>query len=127
MQDNLSPAIHDVRPFIGSQDFDLSRDFYKALGWVNTYDSDDLRVMTLGAHSFYLQNYYQKEWCDNTMLHVSVPNVDEWFAFARTAFENSRLHECGRISEKPKTEGYGRVFHVWDPSGVLIHFAQFSD
>lgn len=98
MQDHSSPAVHDVRPFVGSRDFDLSRDFYIALGWNVTYDSDDLRVMRLGAQSFYLQNYYQKQWCENAMLHVSVPNVDEWSAFVTKAFKINRLHEHGRIS-----------------------------
>ena len=127
MQDHSSPAVHDVRPFVGSRDFDLSRDFYVALGWDVTYDSDDLRVMQLGMHSFYLQKYYQKEWCENTMLHVSVPDLDEWFAFVTKAFDVNRLHEYGRISGEPKKESYGRVFHVWDPGGALIHFAQFAD
>ena len=127
MQNHATPEVHDVRPFIGSQDFDLSRDFYVALGWEVAYDSSDLRLMRLGLHSFYLQPYYQKEWCDNTMLHVSVPDVDEWFAFVTDVFDKNRLHECGRLSEKLKVEHYGRVFHVWDPNGVLIHFAQFND
>ena len=127
MQNNSPPAVHEIRPFIGSNNFDLSRDFYVALGWEVGYESDELRVMRLGDHSFYLQNYYQKEWCDNTMLHVSVPNVDEWFAFVTKAFDINQLHDCGRISGEPKQESYGRVFHVLDPGGVLVHFAQFSD
>ena len=127
MQNHLTPAVYDIRPFVGSKDFDLSRDFYAALGWEVTYDSNDLRVMRLDTHSFYLQNYYQKQWCENTMLHVSVLNVDEWFAFVTKAFDIHRLHDHGRISGEPKTESYGRVFHAWDPGGALIHFAQFAD
>lgn len=40
---------------------------------------------------------------------------------------SDRLHECGRVSGEPKEAGYGRVFHVWDPGGALIHFAQFAE
>ena len=127
MKDQNSLIVHDVRPFIGSENFDLSRDFYLALGWELTYDAEDLRVMRLGSHSFYLQNYYQKEWCDNTMLHVSVADVERWFSFVTEVFNTNKLYACGRISEAPKQEHYGRVFHVWDPAGVLIHFAQFKD
>ncbi len=121
------PAIADVRPFVGSQDFDLSRDFYLALGWQLAYDSESLRLLSLGSNSFYLQNYYQKEWCDNTMLHISVPDVDTWYEFVSTSFNINKLHEHGRISGQPKDAGYGRVFHVWDPAGVLLHFAQFHE
>lgn len=73
--------VRDVRTFIGAKDFDASRDFYLALGWTQTYDADDLRVLQLGGHRFYLQNYYQKDWCENTMLHISVDDVEAWFAF----------------------------------------------
>lgn len=127
MKNQKTPDIDDVRPFIGSQNFDQSRDFYVALGWEVTYDADDLRVMRLGAHSFYLQKYYQKEWCENSMLHVSVPDVDQWYEFVSNAFNKHQLHKHSRISGEPKNEGYGRVFYVWDPSGALIHFAQFID
>jgi len=121
------PPIQDVRAFIGSRDFDLSRDFYIALGWQMTYDSESIRVMSLGSKHFYLQKYYHKEWCENTMLHISVPDVDEWYAFASESFTTHQLHEHGRISDEPKDEGYGRVFHIWDPAGVLLHVAQFYD
>lgn len=120
-----SLEIHDIRPFIGSKDFDLSRDFYLALGWEVTYDSPDLRVLQLGNHSFYLQKYYNKAWCNNTMLHVSVLNVDSWFERISSLFRNSDLDKIGRFSEKIENRDYGRTFFVWDPAGVLIHFTQF--
>ena len=44
--------VRDVRTFIGAKDFDASRDFYLALGWRQTYDADDLRVLQLGDHRF---------------------------------------------------------------------------
>lgn len=127
MPNLTTPPVQDVRPFIGSKDFDLSRDFYLALGWQLGYDSETIRVLSLGTHSFYLQKYFQKEWCENTMLHVSVPDVDEWYDFVSAVFEQNALHKCGRISGAPKQEHYGRVFHVWDPGGALIHFAQFDE
>ena len=116
----------DVRPFIGAKDFDESRDFYVALGWRVTYESDDLRVLRLGDHSFYLQRYYQKDWCDNTMLHVSVRDVQSWFERTRSIFEGQSLPASARMSDSIRDEGYAMVFHVWDPAGVLVHFAQFS-
>lgn len=119
--------IHDVRPFIGSKDFDQSRDFYQALGWSVGYDSEDLRVMTLGTHSFYLQKYYHKSWCNNTMLHVSVFDVDAWYEKVSIAFETHKLHKKGRLGETIEDRDYGRTFFVWDPAGVLVHFTQFHD
>lgn len=118
-------TISDVRPFVGSRDFDASRDFYVALGWKLEYDSDSLRVLNLAERRFYLQNYYQKQWCENTMLHVSVECVDDWYSVICKVFEETSFSGDARISGPPQDEVYARVFHVWDPAGVLLHFAQF--
>ena len=118
--------VNDVRPFVGAKDFDGSRDFYVALGWKVTFNSDDLRVLELGNHRFYLQKYFNRTWCENTMLHISVDDVDAWYEFAERSFASNRFAGEARLSGKPKDEGYARVFHIWDPSGVLLHIAQFS-
>lgn len=120
-------TVGDVRSFVGASDFDASRDFYLALGWKLEYDSDSLRVMCLGERRFYLQDYYQKQWCENTMLHVSVACVDDWYDFVSKVFEENSFGGGARINGPPKQEHYGRVFHVLDPAGVLLHFAQFND
>ena len=119
--------VSDIRPFIGCKDYDTSRDFYVALGWVVAYDSEHIRLLELGGHCFYLQNYYQKEWCDNNMLHISVESVDDWFAYVKGVFSKTRFSKPARYSNTIKDEGYGRVFHVWDPGGALLHIAQFHE
>lgn len=68
----MSLAATDVKPFVGSKDFALSRDFYVAMGWSLNFDAGDLAELQLGDHRFYLQKYYQRQWCDNTMLHITV-------------------------------------------------------
>jgi len=118
--------VHDVRPFVGSKDFDASRDFYVSLGWKVTYDSADLRVLELADHRFYLQKYYNRQWCDNSMLHISVVDVDAWHEFAKRQFADNSFGGNARLSDAVKDEGYARVFHAWDPAGVLLHFAEFS-
>lgn len=123
---NTGLGVSDIRPFIGAEDFNASRDFYVALGWCVTHESDDLCVLELADHRFYLQKYYNKEWCNNTMLHVSVHDVDAWFDFVKEVFASHTLSSESRVSDGIKDEGYARVFHVWDPSGVLLHFAQLN-
>jgi len=118
-------TVSDIRPFVGSTDYDASRDFYVALGWTVTYDSEHIRLLELQGHCFYLQNYYQKEWCDNNMLHISVNSVDDWLAHVKTVFSENQFSKPARFGDVIKDEGYGRVFHIWDPVGVLLHIAQF--
>ncbi len=117
-------SVLDVKPFIGAKDFDASRRFYTALGWRVTYDSVDLLVLDLQGRQFYLQRYYDKAWCHNTMLHVDVENVDDWFTFVSGVFDEHGFDGEARMDGSLQDAGYARKFHVWDPSGVLLHFAQ---
>ncbi len=119
--------ISDFKTFVGAIDFDASRDFYVALGWEVTYDSPELRVMELqGGNRFYLQKYYVQQWCENSMLHLAVESVGDWFEFVSGVFEENTFQGQARISGPPKDEGYAVTFHIWDPAGVLIHVAQFK-
>ena len=120
----LNLNVTDIKPFIGARDFDQSLAFYVTLGWRLIYDSNDLRVLELADHRFYLQRYYDKTWCDNTMLHLFVESIDDWFEFVETAFRTHDFLGDARHDDAIGDEGYARTFHVWDPSGVLIHFAE---
>ena len=121
----LDLCVTDVRPFIGAKDFDISRAFYEALGWTTDYLDDQLALMTNGAHCFYLQRYYQKDWLENTMLHLTV--VDAAACHAQiAAVLASGAYGDARVAP-PKHEDYGaRVTYVWDPAGVLLHLAEWD-
>ena len=53
--------IKTIRTFVPAKDYELSRDFYKKIGFEETYYSETLAVFKIGEFSFYLQNYYQKK------------------------------------------------------------------
>ncbi len=118
-----APGASDIKPFIGSRDFVVSRDFYLALGWRLNFDTGDLAELELGDCRFYLQKYYQKQWCENSMLHITVENADAWYQHVRAVLE-ARSYGAARV-KPPKEESYGAVVtYVWDPAGILLHFAQ---
>ena len=122
------PIVNDVKVFVPAKDFDESLRFYKALGWQQNWLADDrsLAVLELSGHRFYLQNYYHKEWADNFMFHITVADANAWWEHAAAViaagdYKNARFRQ-------PKEEPYGAlVTYVWDPSGVLLHFAQFLE
>ena len=119
----MSLAATDVKPFVGSKDFALSRDFYVAMGWSLNFDAGDLAELQLGDHRFYLQKNYQRQWCDNTMLHITVNDANAWYARAESVI-TSRNFRAAKV-RSPSMQSYGAlVTFVWDPSGVLLHFAQ---
>lgn len=117
------PTASDVKPFVGSKDFETSKDFYGALGWRVNWEVGGLAELELGGCRFYLQRYYQKEWCENTMLYVTVDDAEAWYEHVKAVLTE---HSFGAARVKPPEEqDYGAlVTFVWDPAGVLLHFAQ---
>lgn len=117
------PAASDIKPFVGSRDFEESRDFYLALGWQLNWEQEDLAELELGGCRFYLQRYYQRQWCENSMLHVTVEDAEGWYRHVTKVLEQ-RSYGAARV-KPPREESYGSlVTYVWDPVGVLLHLAQ---
>jgi hypothetical protein len=113
----------DIKTFIGSRGYDVSRDFYVAMGWKINFDAGDLAELELGNCRFYLQDYYQRHWCENSMLHITVDDAESWHSHAQDVLA-SRSYGAARV-KTPEMQDYGAlVTHVWDPVGVLLHFAQ---
>jgi len=109
--------VKDIKTFIGAKDYHKSKDFYTALGWKLNFETEQLSELELGGIRFYLQNYYEKTWCVNSMLHIVVEDVRAWYEKINAVLEK---HPFGtaRISP-PKEQDYGAlVSFVWDPSGV---------
>jgi catechol 2,3-dioxygenase-like lactoylglutathione lyase family enzyme len=116
-------GVSALRPFLPAKDFETSRRFYAALGFREEPLGDKLVELHLGPHSFLLQDYYVARWADNAMMHVLVDDLDAWW----TRIDSLNLP--GRFGvaapRAPKAEPWGlRVAYVFDPSGVLWHFAE---
>ncbi len=117
--------VNDVRAFLPSRDFAVSKDFYTSLGWAITWSDENMALLENAGQRFYLQNYYAKEWADNCMLHVSVEDAESCFEQVTQLIETGRFP--GTRVSKPKQEPYGAlVAYVWDPCGVLLHLAQWT-
>ena len=122
----MNLQVNDIKVFVPAKVFERSLAFYKALSWQQKWLADDksLAVLELNGSRFYLQNYYQKDWANNFMLHIAVEDAHAWWQHVTSILANGNFKPA-RVS-KPKDEGYAIVTHVWDPSGVLLHFAQFT-
>jgi predicted lactoylglutathione lyase len=117
--------VTDVRPFVPSKDFELSKEFYAALGWSVKPLDDSLALLENGDHRFYLQRYYLKEFAENMMLHVTVADARACAKQIQELLASGRFPGA-RVSQ-PKQEPYGAlVTYVWDPAGVLLHLAQWT-
>lgn len=123
MTDESPPTALDVRTFVGSREFEVSRDFYVALGWRLNFETPGLAELELAGQRFYLQRFYAKDWCENSMLHVTVEDATAWFRHAEAVIGAGQFG--GARVQEPALQDYGAlVTFVWDPAGVLLHFAQ---
>ena len=112
-----------IRPFIGAKDYEVSRSFYRDLGFAETVLTTHMSVFKTGGIAFYLQNGYVKDWVDNTMIFLEVDDVarfwNELLALDLPAkYPNVRLTPI-RVND------WGRECFVHDPSGILWHFGEF--
>ena len=70
--------IKSIRPFIGSKDYNLSRQFYLDFGFEEMIKiSYKMSYFKSGDFGFYLQDSYVKDWVNNSMIFLEVENVEE--------------------------------------------------
>ena len=113
-----------IRPFIGAKDFELSRNFYRDLGFEEVTLTPKMSLFKTAQLGFYLQDAYVQDWIDNTMTFMEVENVkrfwDELLALNLTAkYKDVKLTPI-------RVDHWGSECFVHDPSGILWHFGEFS-
>jgi catechol 2,3-dioxygenase-like lactoylglutathione lyase family enzyme len=119
----LAAGIVALRPFLPAKDFQISKNFYTDLGFEVVPLGDKLASVSIGRFAFLLQDYFVQDWADNFVMHMQVTNLDRWWeAVSRLGLE-ARYQV--RAPRPPKLEPWGlRVAYLFDPAGVLWHFAE---
>lgn len=112
-----------LRPFIGAKDFEISRSFYRDLGFEEVVLSVDMSVFKTGQLAFYLQKAYVKDWIDNTMLFLEVDDVARYWN-ELLALDLPSKYGGVRLTAI-RVEQWGRECFLHDPSGILWHFGEF--
>lgn len=113
-----------IRPFIGASDYELSRNFYKDLGFQERVLSKDMSYFWTDGLGFYLQDAYVKDWVDNSMIFLEVDDVgrhwNELLALdLPSKYKNVKLTPIRDLD-------WGRECFLHDPSGILWHFGEFN-
>jgi hypothetical protein len=115
-------ATVEIKAFVPSKDFDLSKRFYRDLGFEIAWSSDDLAYLRHGNSSFLLQNFYTKEHADNFMMHLLVEDVDAWWSHVQTQELVAKYH----VTTEPPADRPWKIrdFVLTDPPGVLWRIGQ---
>jgi len=112
----------EIKAFVPSRDFALSKQFYQDLGFELAWSSDDLAYLRRGDSSFLLQKFYVKEHADNFMMHLLVEDVDAWWDHVKAQGLSAKY---GVMAEAPSDKPWGiRDFVITDPTGVLWRIGQ---
>jgi hypothetical protein len=122
---HLIPGIRSFRPFLPAKEFKTSLRFYEAIGFEAYRLGGALAELSLGAHAFLLQGHYVKEWAENTVMHVLVNDVHEWWQHISSLDLPNQFGVSPPAP--PRVEPWGlTVVYVFDPTGVLWHFAEVT-
>ena len=112
-----------IRPFIGAKNFEVSRRFYRDLGFEEIVLGPEFSVFKTNGLAFYLQDAYVKDWIDNTMVFMEVEDVGRFWD-ELVALDLASRYKGVRV-EPIRTLDWGRECFVHDPSGILWHVGEF--
>jgi hypothetical protein len=114
-----------IRPFIGAKDFEVSRNFYRDLGFEERVLFPNMSYFKSDAFGFYLQDAYVKDWIDNTMVFMEVDDVGRFWKELTALNLASKYDDVKLIPVR--VFDWGRECYLHDPSGILWHFGEFSN
>lgn len=112
----------ELKAFIPSKDFNVSKQFYSDLGFIKASDQDGVAYFHSGHCSFLLQDFYSQSLAENLMMHLLVEDIASWH---KQILNSGVADKYGVTVSKVTKQSWGMLdFVVHDPSGVLWRFAQ---
>jgi len=112
-----------IQPFVPARDFEVSKQFYLALGFEMRFEDASVCGFNHPSGAFLLQNYYVKDWAENFMMAWGVDDLDAWHSHVLTLDLPARF--AVRAPSPPERQPWGLVIsYLVDPSGVLWHVSQ---
>ena len=113
-----------IGPFIGAKDFNLSRQFYRDLGFEEVVLFHNMSYFKTEGCGFYLQDAYVKDWVDNTMVFMEVEDVgrfwEELLALNLTSkYDHVKLTPIRQYD-------WGQESFVHDTYGILWNFGEIT-
>jgi catechol 2,3-dioxygenase-like lactoylglutathione lyase family enzyme len=120
----MKHTARSIRAFIGAENFEESRQFYRDLGFEETVLFKNMSLFKVSDNlGFYLQDAYVKDWIDNSMIFLEVDDVDRYWNELQSLGLDKKYKKV-RLTSIKKYD-WGRECFMHDPSGVLWHFGEF--
>ena len=110
----------NIKTFVPSKDYELSKLFYNELGFKPQFVTDDLTLFENGNACFFLQRFYNEELANNFMLQICVSDIHAAFELCSNSEHKTKITS---VQDEP----WGKVFYLWGPAGELLHITQLGD
>jgi catechol 2,3-dioxygenase-like lactoylglutathione lyase family enzyme len=121
----MENKVKSIRTFIGAKNYQISRDFYRDIGFQEVVLSADMSYFNMEGLGFYLQNAYVKDWVNNSMIFMEVVDLQKFWAHL-VALNLDEKYE--NVILLPIRElDWGKECFLHDPSGILWHFGTFNN
>lgn len=109
-----------LMPFVPSgKDYEKGRRFFADIGFEEIWENEGYAGFRNGNAQFILQRLNNREFAENLMIAITVPNLDRWW----NAISQKRLQDLypGFVIKPPTDFPWGREVHFLDPAGVCWH------
>ncbi|MEK7761043.1 MAG: VOC family protein [Nitrospirota bacterium] len=114
--------ITEIKAFVPAKDFEISKQFYKDLGFAMASEGGCVAYFHFEHVSFLLQDFCVASLAENFMMHILVEDVDAWRSHVLASGVASKYGV--RITEIESQPWRMRDFCLSDPSGVLWRIGQ---
>ena len=121
----LNLCITEIKAFVPARDFELSKQFYKDIGFTMASEGGGVAYFHFGDASFLLQDFYEKALAENLMMHLLVEDVEAWWTHIKGTGVAAKYKV--RVTKIELQPWRMRDFCLTDPSGVLWRIGQNVD
>lgn len=115
--------VNSLLPFVPSgPDYVSARRFFADLGFEECWENGGCAGFKNGSGEFILQSFDNRQFAENFMVAIRVPDLDRWWETVR----EKRLDEAypGVRLNPPKEFPWGREVNFIDLAGVCWHVQQ---
>jgi catechol 2,3-dioxygenase-like lactoylglutathione lyase family enzyme len=114
------PAALDLKAFVPARDFDLSKRFYRAIGFNEDWTNGEVAFFKNGGTGFLLRVEEDPTYALSLQMQIAVESADDWYEYV-----SPQLGQFGLSANPPVDRPWGaRDFVLTDPSGVRWRITQ---
>lgn len=114
--------VTEIKAFVPARDFEVSKRFYRDLGFTMASEGGGVAYFHFGHVSFLLQDFCAEGLAENFHMHVLVEDVEAWWNHVRASgVESTYGVTCTGIETQPWRM---KDFSLTDPSGVQWRIGQ---